>query len=121
VILSVSLTLLRLHHTYIVKVFNDDPAKSGKDEDDDGEDDDSEIDTSAPIVVTQKETADTVLPPRADADTVPAVEWWDEPYLSRENREIRKRVAKLGASSSGSSGDSDLFSTASIVHSRSHM
>jgi hypothetical protein len=113
--------LLRLYHTYFIKVFNDDPAKSDNIEDDDGEDDDSEFDASAPIVVTQKESADSALPPRADADIVPAVEWWDEPYLSRENREIRKRVAKLGASSSGSSGDSDLFSTASILHARSHM
>lgn len=95
--------------------------KSGNNEEGDGEDDDSEEDNSEPIVITQKETADSILPPRADSDVVPAVEWWDEPYLSKENREIRKRVAKLGASSSGSSGDVDLFLGASIAHSRSHM
>ena len=63
-----------------------------------------------------------LLPPRIDGDIVPIVEWWDEVYLSRENREIRKKSSKIGcASSSGSVGDGDVYKTSSILHTKSHM
>lgn len=88
------------------------------------------------IAVAKKE--EWILPPKPDTGIVPAVEWWDEPFLSRENREIRKKVVKpIGnnkssnsnsySSSSGSSSggsneaDASLFVTASLSNSRSHM
>ena len=55
---------------------------------------------------------------------MPVVEWWDEIFLSKENREARKKLAKFGASSSGSSSGSsggDVFAGVSIVHVRTHM
>ena len=85
--------------------------------------------------VAKKE--ELVLPPKADGGIVPTIEWWDEAYLSRENREIRKKNVKpVGnsksnssnsySSSSGSGGggneaDASLFTTASLSNSRSHM
>ena len=68
-----------------------------------------------------------LLPPRIDGDIVPVVEWWDEVYLSKENREIRKKSSKVGsaASSSGSMSvgdvDVDVYKTSSILHTKSHM
>ena len=86
-----------------------------------------------------------LLPPRADKNDVPIVEWWDEIFLSKENREIRKKAAitssfkysglgiggKKGdgsggeisssSSSSSSSRNVDLFDGAGIYNVRTHM
>ena len=87
-----------------------------------------------------------LLPPRADNNDVPAIEWWDEIFLSRDNRDIRKKTLitpsfkpgggngkgngggdKGASSSSGissnssSSSDVDLFAGAGISHIRTHM
>ena len=88
------------------------------------------------IAVAKKE--ELILPPKADSGIVPTIEWWDEVYLSRENREIRKKIVKpvgnnknsnsysfSSSSGSGSGGgneaDASLFTTASLNYSRSHM
>lgn len=89
---------------------------------------------SVDIAVTKKE--EWILPPKPDIGIVPTVEWWDEPFLSRENREIRKKNVKpignnkgsnsnsySSSSSSGGSNEADasLFVTASLSNARSHM
>jgi hypothetical protein len=89
---------------------------------------------SADIAVAKKE--EWILPPKPDTGIVPTVEWWDEPFLSRENREIRKKNVKpIGntkniksnsCSSSSSNGgsyeaDASLFVTAALSNARSHM
>ena len=81
------------------------------------------------------------MPPRADNNDVPVIEWWDEIYLSKDNRDMRKKVVitpsfkpggggggggggeKVTSSSSGSSSSSsiDLFAGAGISHVRTHM
>jgi hypothetical protein len=87
---------------------------------------------SGDIAVAKKE--EWILPPKPDIGIVPTIEWWDEPFLSRENREIRKKNVKpignnknsssySSSSSSGGSNEADasLFVTASLSNSRSHM
>jgi hypothetical protein len=89
---------------------------------------------SAAAAVAKKE--EWILPPKPDIGIVPTVEWWDEPFLSRENREIRKKNVKpignnknsnsnsySSSSSSGGSNEADasLFVTASLSNARSHM
>ena len=94
------------------------------------------------IAVVKKEVF--FLPPKPDSGIVPTIEWWDEPYLSRENREIRKKIVKLplgsnknnnnnnnnnsyssssgsGSGSGGNEADATLFTTASLSHAKSHM
>lgn len=67
-------------------------------------------------IIPTGESTGLILPPRADLGVVPTMEWWDEIYLPREIREIRKKAARVGASSSGSSGDQDHYSSASILN-----
>ena len=90
------------------------------------------------VAVVKKE--EFLLPPKPDSGIVPTIEWWDEPYLSRENREIRKKIVKQpvgsnknnnnnnnsyssssGSGSGGNEADATLFTTASLSHARSHM
>ena len=83
-----------------------------------------------------------LLPPRADNNDVPVIEWWDEIYLSKDNRDMRKKAvitpsfkpggggggggekvtsSSSGSSSSSSSSNVDLFAGAGISHVRTHM
>ena len=93
----------------------------------------------------QSSSLGILLPPRADNNDVPEIEWWDEIYLSKDNRDIRKKSvitpsfkpgggngkgnggsdkgasSSSGISSSSSSSDVDLFAGAGISHIRTHM
>lgn len=96
----------------------------------------TENDNDEKSELSLKSLTPVLLPPRTDGDIVPIVEWWDEVYLSRENREIRKKSVKgAGASSSSGNGkgsvgysdfsgvgvEVDVYKTASILHTKSHM
>mmetsp|Transcript_36097 Transcript_36097/g.34146 ORF Transcript_36097/g.34146 Transcript_36097/m.34146 type:complete len:526 (-) Transcript_36097:7-1584(-) len=84
-------------------------------------DDDLTVTVVEPTISETKKQDPDMLPPRPDGGLVPVIEWWDEIYLPKEVREIRKKSAKVGSSSSGSSGEPDLYTSIAIENCKTHM
>lgn len=138
---------LSVQLSYVYQILNDDTTqiKSEPTDINENETDAIGITSTENSLEKSSDLKPLLLPPRADKNDVPIVEWWDEIFLSKENREIRKKAAitssfkysglgiggKKGdgsggeisssSSSSSSSRNVDLFDGAGIYNVRTHM